>query len=100
MKFQVVAAAPIMRNEFLHSKQRTKYAAVRDDKGRNLCSLYEQNGSCETETCRALVAVVDAMPAREYGDTFSSLVAGLCDPSGERNCRSSSCMRFPADLFV
>ncbi|CAM9439834.1 unnamed protein product [Ectocarpus sp. 6 AP-2014] len=41
----------------------------------------EVNGSCETETCRALVAVVDAMPAREYGDAFSSLVAGLCDPS-------------------
>ncbi|CAN0253376.1 unnamed protein product [Ectocarpus fasciculatus] len=41
----------------------------------------EVNGSCETETCRALVAVVDAMPAREYGDAFSSLVSGLCDPS-------------------
>ncbi|CAM9175288.1 unnamed protein product [Ectocarpus sp. 12 AP-2014] len=41
----------------------------------------EVNGSCETETCRALVAVVDAMPSSEYGDAFSSLVAGLCDPS-------------------
>lgn len=79
-----------MRNVFFCSKQRKKYSeykTVRNEEGRRVdaVSLLNQNGSCETETCRALVAVVDAMPAREYGDVFSSLVSGLCDPSGERN---------------
>eukprot|EP00903_Cladosiphon_okamuranus_P012982 g12115.t2 len=41
------------------------------------------SGSCQTEVGRALVAVVDAMPAWQFEDTeaFSSLLGRLCDPS-------------------
>jgi len=46
---------------------------------------FSQTGSCQTEVYGALAALVDAMPAGYCGDpeAFSSLVDGLCDPSGQ-----------------
>lgn len=48
-------------------------------------ALYSQSGCCQTELSRALVAVVDAMPAWQFEDAeaCSLLVERLCDPSGE-----------------
>lgn len=48
-------------------------------------SIFPQSGFCQTEVYEALCATVDSMPAEYYGDAkaFSSLVDGLCDPTGD-----------------